>query len=132
MAVTIVPFYAALLAALFIFLSVRVTRLRRQERVAIGDGNNLRLRRAIRVHANFAEYVPIALILTMLIELQQFSPIVVHALCLTLIVGRLCHAYGVSQERENYRFRTAGMTLTFAAIGASALLLFRLFLLRLL
>jgi uncharacterized membrane protein YecN with MAPEG domain len=123
MAVTIVPFYAALLAALFIFLSVRVTRVRRQERVAIGDGNNLRLRRAIRVHANFAEYVPMALILTMLVELQQFTPIAIHALCLTLVVGRLCHAYGVSQEKEDYRFRTAGMTLTFGTIGVSALLL---------
>jgi len=123
MAVTIVPFYAALLAALFIFLSVRVTRVRRQERVAIGDGNNLRLRRAIRVHANFAEYVPIALLLAMFIELQQFPPLVVHLLCLALAVGRVCHAYGVSQEREDYRFRVAGMTLTFATIGVSALLL---------
>lgn len=123
MAVSVVPFYTALLALLFIFLSVRVIRLRRQERIAVGDGNNMRLRRAIRVHANFAEYVPIALILTTLIKLQQFMPIVVHLLCLTLVFGRVCHAYGVSQEREDYRFRVAGMTLTFAAISVSVLLL---------
>ena len=128
MAVTVVPFYAALLAVLFIFLSLRVIRLRRRERIAIGDGNNPRLRRAIRVHANFAEYVPIALTLTTLIELQQFAPIVVHALCLALFIGRVCHAYGVSQEREDYRFRVVGMTLTFATIGVSALLLVGLFL----
>lgn len=64
MPLSIVPFYTALLAAFYIFLSVRVVRIRRQEKVGIGDGNNVRLRRAIRAHGNFAEYVPLAVILT--------------------------------------------------------------------
>ena len=55
----IVPFYASLLAALYFFLSLRVIRMRRRERIALGDGENARLERAIRVHANFAEYVPL-------------------------------------------------------------------------
>lgn len=123
MQLTIVPFYAALLAALFIFLSARVIRMRGQEKIGIGDGNNLRLRRAIRVHGNFAEYVPLALILVMFVDLQQFAAVIVHALCVVLIVGRVCHAYGVSQEEEDYRFRLIGMILTFATIATSALLL---------
>lgn len=123
MPLSIVPFYAALLAGLYIFLSARVIRMRRQERIAVGDGNNLRLRRAIRAHANFSEYVPLALILAAFVELQQFAPIIVHLLCLSLVVGRIGHAYGVSQEKEDYRFRTAGMALTLASIGGSALLL---------
>ena len=79
MPILIVPFYAAFLAALYIFLSARVIRVRQQEGIAIGDGNNLRLRRAIRVHANFAEYVPLALILAAFVELQQFAPVKLHA-----------------------------------------------------
>jgi hypothetical protein len=58
---TIVPFYAALLAALYIFLSVRVIRMRVSNRIGLGDGSNPRLRRAIRVHANFSEYVSVDL-----------------------------------------------------------------------
>jgi uncharacterized membrane protein YecN with MAPEG domain len=123
MQISIVPFYAVLLATLFIFLSARVIRTRRQEKVAIGDGNNPRLQRAIRVHANFSEYVPLALILVTFAEIQHFPPPVIHALCLMLITGRMSHAYGVSQQKEDFRFRVAGMALTFITIGISVLLL---------
>ena len=123
MHLSIVPFYAALLAGFFIFLSMRVVRIRRQEKIGVGDGNNVRLRRAIRVHGNFAEYVPLALILAAFVEMQQYATIIVHALCWILIVGRLIHAYGVSREKEDYRFRVAGMVLTFTTIAVSALLL---------
>lgn len=124
-----VPFYTALLVGFYIFLSVRVVRIRRQEKIGIGDGNNLRLRRAIRAHGNFAEYVPLAVILTAFVEIQQYATIIVHGLCWILILGRLVHAYGVSQEKEDYRFRVAGMILTFATIIASASLLAGSFLL---
>lgn len=128
---TIVPFYASLLAALYIFLSVRVIRMRRQEHVGIGDGNNRRLQRAIRVHANFAEYVPLALLLTVFVELQQLSPFLIHLLCLALVIGRVVHAYGVSQEKEDHRLRVAGIALTFGTIAVSALRLLGSFLFRL-
>lgn len=124
MHLSIVPFYAALLAGFYIFLSVRVVRIRRQEKVGIGDANNVRLRRAIRAHGNFAEYVPLTVILAAFVEIQQFAAIIVHALCWILIIGRVIHAYGVSQEKEDYRFRVAGMVLTFASIAISALFLF--------
>ena len=123
MAILIVPFYAALLAALYIFLSVRVIRMRVRNRIGLGDRNNPRLQRAIRVHGNFAEYVPLALILAAFVELQQYSPLIIHLLCLALIIGRVVHAYGVSQEKEDYRLRVAGMGLTFGAIATSASLL---------
>jgi uncharacterized protein len=123
MYLSIVPLYAAILAVLYIFLSIRVIQQRRQKRVSIGDGDNLQLRRAIRVHANFSEYVPLTLILVMSVEMQQFAPVIVHGLCLMLITGRFCHADGVSQENENFRFRMAGMVLTFTPIAISAVLL---------
>ena len=43
-----------------------------------------------------------------------------HALGTGLLVGRLSHAYGVSQQRENFAFRITGMTLTFTVLIASA------------
>jgi uncharacterized membrane protein YecN with MAPEG domain len=113
---TIVPFYASLLALLYFYLSVRVIRTRRQEHIPLGDHRNVRVLRAIRVHSNFAEYVPLALILITIVELRDVSRLLVHGLCVALVVGRVVHAYGVSQEKENYRLREAGMALTFGSI----------------
>jgi len=118
---TIVPFYAALLAALYIFLSARVIRMRVSNRIGLGDGGNPRLQRAIRVHANFSEYVPLALILTVFVEMQHSAPALVHALCLSLLVGRVIHSYAVSEEKEDVRLRVAGMILTFVTLGGAAL-----------
>jgi hypothetical protein len=47
-----------------------------------------------------------------------------------LLAGRLLHAYGVSRTNENYRFRVAGMSITFAVTVSSAVLLLGLSLLR--
>ena len=123
MIVLIVPFYAALLALFYIVLSVRVVRLRRREKVAVGDGDSMRLRRAIRVHGNFAEYVPLTLLLLTFVEMQGASLTTVHALCIMLLIGRVVHACGVSREKEDYRLRAAGMLLTFASIAVSAVIL---------
>ena len=53
---------------LFVVLSFRVIAGRRASSTALGDGSNPDLFRRIRVHSNFAEYVPLALILLGLAE----------------------------------------------------------------
>jgi hypothetical protein len=115
--------YAALLGLLFVALSVRTLRLRRSLRIAVGDAGNATMLRAMRVHSNFAEYVPFALLLIYLSETLGANGLLVHALCIGLLVGRLSHAYGVSQLKEDYRFRVAGMALTFTAIIVASLFL---------
>ena len=116
--------YAALLGLLFVALSVRTLRLRRTLRIAVGDAGNPQMLRDMRVHANFAEYIPLALFLIYLSETQGANSMLVHALGLALLIGRVSHSYGVSQTNENYRFRVAGMALTFTPIiVASAYLL---------
>lgn len=119
----VTPLYAALLALVFIALSTRTIMLRRRYRVGIGDGNNKQLQRAARVHANFAEYVPLALLLIYFVETGGAAVLRIHILCLALLCGRLLHAWGVSQPRENYRYRTAGMILTFSVIISACLFL---------
>lgn len=116
----ILPFYAALFALFFVVLSVRTLRLRRRLRIAIGDSGDERMLRAMRVHANFAEYVPFTLLLLLLVDMQAASSLLLHGLCLSLLAGRLSHAFGVSQTNENYHFRVLGMALTFTAIGGCA------------
>ena len=121
--------YAALLALLFILLSVRTLMLRRRLSIAIGDADNEVMRRAMRVHANFAEYTPLALVLLMLLA-NVSSPMLgktpawlIHGLGSLFVVGRSLHAIGVSRSRENFRFRVSGMMCTFATLGVSSIYL---------
>ena len=118
---TVTPIYATILGLLFIALSVRTIRMRRKHQVAVGDGDNSELRRAMRVHANFAEYVPLALLLIFFVELDGTPKWWVHALAVALVCGRLAHAWGVSQTRENFRYRVSGMVLTFSVISTAGL-----------
>ncbi|MGD9784995.1 MAG: MAPEG family protein [Hyphomicrobiaceae bacterium] len=117
----ITALYAGLLTLLFILLSIRVIRQRRTAQVAIGHGEDATLLRRMRVHANFAEYVPLALILMALLESMKASVYLLHGLGLALLAGRCIHAFGVSQSRENISLRIIGMTLTFAVLGVAAL-----------
>lgn len=113
--------YAALLALFFVALSLRTLLLRRRLRIPVGDKGNEAMLRAMRVHANFAEYVPLCLLLFYFVEQSGARPMLVHALGISLVLGRLLHAWGVSQVRENYRFRVLGMTLTFLPLIAASL-----------
>jgi uncharacterized protein len=113
---TILPIYAALLAIMFVVLSIRTIRQRRQLKINLGDAGNKDMQRAMRVHANFAEYVPLSLLMIYLVEQSGVYVWFVHVLCMGLLVGRLSHAYGVSQQRENFTFRVTGMSLTFAVL----------------
>lgn len=120
---TVTPLYAALLGLIFVGLCLQTIRLRRRHRVALGDGNQAQLRRAMRVHANFAEYVPLALLLMFFVERGGGSALRIHFLGIALLAGRLLHAWGVSQVRENLRYRTLGMVLTFSVIISACLFL---------
>ena len=122
MALSVTPIYAALFALFFVALSLRVTRFRRTARISLGDGGDEELRRRTRVHANFAEYVPLALILMALAELQDLPGWTIHLIGALLAVGRLAHAYGVSQAPQNMKLRVLGMVTTMAAMvtGAAA------------
>jgi uncharacterized membrane protein YecN with MAPEG domain len=117
---TILPIYAAIFAIFFVVLSIRTIRQRRSLKIGLGDAGNKDMQRAMRVHANFAEYVPLCLLMIYLVEQSGVYAWFVHALCSGLLVGRLSHAYGVSQQRENFKFRVTGMSLTFAVLVTCA------------
>jgi len=123
---TITAFYASLLAVLFLFLSIRVIGWRREQRVELGHGDNAELLRRMRVHANFAEYVPFTLLLMALAESMTPPRPLLHLVGIILIAGRLMHAYGLSQTPHVLRYRVWGMTLTFTALGIAALICFSL------
>ena len=119
----VTPIYAAFLALLFVGLSVRTLSLRRKLQVAVGDAGNIELLRASRVHANFAEYVPLCILLLGLCEVQGARPAVLHIAFASLVLARVAHAYGVSQVRERFGFRVFGVAVTLSLLILSSLFL---------
>lgn len=110
--------YAALAALLIVGLARNVIRLRRQYKVALGDGGNGDLLAAIRAHANAVEYLPIGLLLLLIFELNQGPIWLLHLLGSLFIIGRLIHAYGVSKAIISRRIIGMQMTLWLLIIMA--------------
>jgi uncharacterized membrane protein YecN with MAPEG domain len=108
--------YAGLLTLLFFVLSVAVIRLRWRDRVGIGTGESKDLEIATRIHANFAEYVPLMLLLLILIELTGASAMFLHAMGGLLFVARICHALGLRMSIGPSWARTVGVLGTFIVL----------------
>ena len=117
----VTPLYAGLLTLLFMLLSYRVVQFR-QKGISLGDGGDPKMLRVIRGHANFAEYVPLALLMMAMLELGRTSVYVLHAMGIALILGRALHGYALSYTQK-YRFgRFWGAALTFTVLVFEALL----------
>ena len=118
----VTPLYAGLLVLLFLVLSVRVIRRRGSGGIPLGDGGNPGMLRVIRGHANFAEYVPLALVMMVILEQSRFSIYALHALGIALVVARLVHGYALSFTDKFVFGRVAGASLTFLVLLIEAVL----------
>lgn len=116
MSVEITGLYTAMLAILFVGLSINVIRFRFSEKVGIGDGGSKSLAQAIRVHGNFSEYIPIALLLMAIYEINNGHSLLLHAMGLSLFAGRLFHAIGLMKTQGTSLPRVIGTLLTFSSI----------------
>lgn len=110
--------YAGILALLIVWLSLNVIKLRRANKVRLGDGGIPQLQNAIRAQGNATEYVPIALVLLVLLEFSGAYPLLVHLGGAAIIIGRLLHAKGLLTD--NLRFRVLGMKITIFTIVSLA------------
>ncbi len=116
MSVTVTGLYAGTLGIVFFVLSMRVISNRVRAQVNLLDGGDQALTRAMRVHGNFSEYVPFALLLMALAEIQGGSGLLMHGLGTVLIVCRLCHAYAITATTGQNPFRLIGFVGTFGVI----------------
>lgn len=120
----IAALYAALLTLLFLALTFRALARRFASRIVLGTGGDRALERAVRVHANFAEYVPVFVAALIAAELCGAPAAALHAAGAAMLAGRLAHAAGMSREPDIVPLRAAGMVLTLLALaGAAALAL---------
>jgi uncharacterized membrane protein YecN with MAPEG domain len=114
--------YTGILLVMLVVLSVYVVKGRWSNKVGLGDGANEDMLKRMRTHANFIEYVPLALLGMYLLEVTKHGAIVLHVLGIALVVARLLHAYGMNRRSPNFG-RAGGATLTLIILLVEAILL---------
>ena len=129
MPLPVTALYAGSLALWFLVLSYRVVG-RRRAGVSLGDSGDPGMLRVVRGHANFAEYVPLGLIMLAILELGGTSLLVLHGLGLALLAGRLLHGYALSFTQQFAFGRFWGTLSTYGVLVVEALLCLHLAVLR--
>ena len=124
----VTAFYAALLALIYVGLSGWVIAGRVGKSTLFGDGGDESMTRRVRSHANFIEYVPIALLVIAFLEADGGSPTLVRVLLVLLVVARIMHPVGMfaaENTPRQFAFRGGGIiaTLIIVLVAAIALLL---------
>lgn len=114
--------YTSVLTVLILALGYWVTRVRHSERVGLGLGESKPLEKAVRIHGNAVENVPLAMLLLLLVEMSGYAPWVIHALGASVVVARLLHISGIMKSRGVSFGRFWGMALTWTAMGVMATL----------
>lgn len=121
-AIAALMLWSGLLGLLYLALAAYVVRHRYRTRIGIGDGGDPALSRAIRVHGNFAEYVPLALVLLLLLALAGWGSLYIHVLGGTLFVARAAHALGLAGSDGPSVGRGIGMLGTWGVIAAASIM----------
>jgi uncharacterized membrane protein YecN with MAPEG domain len=117
--------YAGLLGLLLVILVLRVATRRWRYKVGLGDGGINDLSKAIRVHGNFVETVPIILILMLLMELSGIPPLYMHIYGILFVFARMLHCLGLSHTENHSRGRFLGvmLSLTLITVASAALII---------
>jgi len=120
MSVSITALYAGILALIVIALAINVTVHRVKLRVPLGDGGNAEMRRMIRLHGNAAEYIPLALVLMAIYELNAGWHMALHVIGIALIAGRVVQTLGMWATDQTNIGRQIGQSLTWLSVAALA------------
>ena len=113
--------FAALHVLLMLALAVPIARHRHAHKVGLGDGGDKLLARKIRVHGNFTEYVPLALLVLALLEACGLAAAAVWGFGGVLLLGRLLHAAGLSGSGGYSKGRFWGTAPTWLSLLLMAL-----------
>ncbi len=109
----IAALYAGVNILILLVLAVLVVAGRRKHKITLGDGGNADFSRAVRAHANAAEYIPAGLVgITLLALFDPATPTwLLHAAGISLTLGRILHGFGLHTGTLNAG-RMFGMILT--------------------
>jgi uncharacterized membrane protein YecN with MAPEG domain len=98
---------AAAAALVNIWLVMRIGRLRTALKISVGDGGSELLGRRMRAQLNFAENVPVVLVLTGLIEFTGKGGLWLSIVAAVFMLGRMLHALGMDGDTP-YKGRMIG------------------------
>lgn len=122
MIIPITALYAALLVAVFVFLTVRIGLARGRTGISMLDGGNEQVLVDMRRHGNFIEHVPLLLILMAIIEVNDGSPVFLHIVGVALVICRIAHPFGLRHDRARTPMRFLGAGGTFLVTVALGLM----------
>ena len=117
-----VALWAGLSLLFVLWLSMRISSHRRKLKVSVGDGGHAELINTTRAFGNAIEYIPLALV-ALAVTAVFYSALFVHILGGAFFLGRVLHAWGMSQAKQPSIGRMLGMLLTYLVFIASAGLL---------
>ena len=113
---TVTPIYIGLHVLLAIVLAWNVIAERRKGEEENADA----IFHKGRVHANFVEYVPLALLMIGALELMGTEKAIVHVFGAVLFASRLAHAWGFGSNPGFSRGRFLGTLFTWIVMAAGA------------
>ncbi|GAN00175.1 hypothetical protein U91I_03840 [alpha proteobacterium U9-1i] len=118
--------YAGVNILILLVLAVLVVAGRRKHKIRLGDGGNEEFSRAVRAHANAAEYIPAGLVGLLFVALMEpATPLwLLHGAGISLTLGRILHGIGLHTGVLNAG-RMLGMVLTwtsYALLGGGLIL----------
>lgn len=108
MTLAITALYAGLCAFVLTWLSFKAGTLRGRKKISVGDGGDIEMLEAMRRHANAVEYIPIALILIGVLELNGANSTFLHVLGALLVVTRIAHGLGLKADKMDDPLRAIG------------------------
>ncbi|MEP7031290.1 MAG: MAPEG family protein [Pseudolabrys sp.] len=122
MSLSITALYAGILALFIVALGINVTMHRVKLKVSLGDGGNPVMLRMIRLHGNAVEYLPLALVLMAIYEINGGWHAALHIIGIALVAGRLIQTMAMWSTDVPAAGRGIGQTLTWGSIAVLALL----------
>ena len=120
--VLITALYAGILGVIMVLLSLRVIVVARaRAHIPYGDGGKDELTPVVRAQGNFAEYVPLALLLIGYLEFIVSSATLIHGLGASLVVARILHPLGLRPNQGPSVLRVIGTVATLLVLLTAAI-----------
>lgn len=105
---------AAAAAIINFWLGNRIGQLRHRHKISVGTGGNDMIERRMRAQLNFAENVPLVLILIGLVEMAGKAGVWLAPVGAVFMLGRVLHGLGMDGGKLGWG-RTVGTLTTFLA-----------------
>lgn len=122
LSIPVTSVFTLCLTLLIIYLALQVVRNRKKYRIGYGDAENKDLCKAIAAHSNAVENIPLALLLLLMLEINQLNQTLLIAFGVALLLARIIHAFGLLKSITVSFGRTYGTMLTWLIMIAMAAL----------